>query len=63
MTDGPLLLSVREVAPLLRLGRDATYELVRSGRLRSIRLNRKVLIPRTELEAFVQRELDGEVPR
>jgi len=52
----PLLLSVREAARLLGLGRDSTYQLIREGRLRAVRIGRRLLIPRTELEDFVQRE-------
>lgn len=56
MSDGPLLVSVREAAAELGLGRDSVYRCVAEGRLRSVRVNRKVLIPRTELVAFVERE-------
>lgn len=56
MGDRPLLLSVRQAAAELGCGRDACYRLVREGRLRSVRVGRKVLIPRTELAAFVERE-------
>jgi excisionase family DNA binding protein len=58
----PLLLSVpgfqRELGSL---GRDTIYQLVREGRIRSVRVGRKILIPRSELEAFIEREL--EVPK
>lgn len=59
MTD-PLLLGVREAARRLGLGRDAAYSLVREGRLRSVRVGRRVLIPRVELEAFLAREMARE---
>jgi excisionase family DNA binding protein len=52
----PLLVGVRDAAATLGLGRDATYQLVRSGRLRSLAVGRKRLIPRTELAAFIERE-------
>jgi len=52
----PLLVGVREAARELGIGRDATYQLVREGRLRSVVLSRRVMIPRTELAAFVERE-------
>jgi excisionase family DNA binding protein len=55
MTE-PLLVTVREAAALLGLGRDRAYELVRSGRIRCIQVGRKRLVPRSELEAFVERE-------
>lgn len=55
---GALLLGVREAAHQLGIGRDATYALIREGRLRSVRVGRKVLVPRMELSAFVERESD-----
>lgn len=55
----PLLVSVRDAARSLGLGRDTAYQLVRDGRLRHVSFGRKLLIPRTELEAFVAREVDG----
>jgi excisionase family DNA binding protein len=53
----PFLLTVlafqRELGSV---GRDAIYLLVREGRIRSVRVGRKILIPRSELAAFVERE-------
>jgi excisionase family DNA binding protein len=56
-----LLLSVREAAQELGLGRDSTYALVREGRLRTVRVGRRVLIPATELEDFIRREVTENV--
>jgi excisionase family DNA binding protein len=55
MTE-PLLVSVREAAKRLGLGRDTAYQLVREGRLHSVALGRKRLVPVAELERFVERE-------
>jgi excisionase family DNA binding protein len=55
----PLLISVREAATRLGIGRDTAYALVAEGRLRSLRLGRRVLIPVVELSAFVHREAKG----
>jgi excisionase family DNA binding protein len=52
----PLLLSAQDAFRLIGLGRDSGYELIAQGRLRSIRLGRRVLVSRAECEAFVQRE-------
>jgi excisionase family DNA binding protein len=52
----PLLVGVREAATLLGLGRDATYQLIRDGRLRSVSVGRKRLIPRQECQSFIERE-------
>lgn len=54
--NGPLLLSVRDAARQLGIGRDTCYELVRCGRLRSVAIGRRRLIPFRELEAFAERE-------
>lgn len=55
----PLLLGVRDAARRLGIGRDVCYQLVREGRLRAVRVGRRILIPRAELERFVEREADG----
>lgn len=41
----PVTLRVEELMPILGIGRNTAYELVRSGRLRSIRVGRQVRIP------------------
>jgi excisionase family DNA binding protein len=42
-----------EAAPMLGLGRSAVYSLVRAGELRSIKVGRKILIPVTAIEEFL----------
>jgi excisionase family DNA binding protein len=54
--DRPLLMGVPAAARELGLGRDSAYALVHEGRLRAVHVGRRVLIPRTELAAFVERE-------
>ena len=49
----PLLLSVTEVAELLRIHRATVYDLLATGQLRSTTLGRRRLIPRAALEEFV----------
>ena len=51
--ESPLLLTVRDVEAALQLGRTATYELIRSGRLPVVRLGRAVRIPRTALVRWI----------
>jgi excisionase family DNA binding protein len=55
----PVLMPVRDFAKAEGLGRDATYRLVAEGRIRAVRVNRKILIPRSELAAFPEREMGG----
>ena len=52
-----LTLTVTEAAQLLGIGRNSAYDLVRSGRLRSIRMGRRLIIPRQEIENFLEREM------
>ena len=44
--DLPLTMRVEDLMPVLRIGRNAAYELVRSGKIRSIRVGRSIRIPR-----------------
>jgi len=46
----PLLLSVGQAARLLGVGSTLCWEMVHSGRLPSVRLGRRVLIPRAAVE-------------
>lgn len=48
-----LVLSVDEAATILGLSRAFTYQLAAQGTLPSLRLGRRVLIPRRALEEFV----------
>lgn len=56
MTE-PLLLSIRDAARRLGVGRDHAYMLVREGRLRSIAVGSRRLVPVAELAEFVRREV------
>lgn len=42
-----------EVAKLLRIGKPATYRLIRSGGLRSINVGRRILIPTNAIVDFL----------
>lgn len=50
----PLALTVLEAGQVLRVGRSVTYELVRSGQLRSVRIGRSIRIPRDALVEYLQ---------
>lgn len=60
-TEGPdrLLISIRDAAKRLGIGRDATYGLVREGRLPSVRVGRRLLVPASSLVGWVERELES----
>ena len=49
----PLTLTVDETAKVLRIGRNNAYNLVRSKKLRSIRIGRKIRIPREALQEYL----------
>ena len=49
----PLVLSVPEVARVLNLGRDTTYGLVRSGRIRSVRVGRQYRVPKAAVLEYL----------
>ena len=50
----PVTLRVEELMPILGIGRNTAYKLVRSGRLRSIRVGRQVRIPKNALVEFLE---------
>jgi excisionase family DNA binding protein len=50
----PLTVSVVDAAELLGISRAFAYELVARGELPSVRLGRRVVIPRRALEALVE---------
>lgn len=52
----PLLMGAQEAFRLIGIGRDLGYRLVAEGRLRGVKVNRRLLISRAECEAFVERE-------
>ena len=49
----PLTLRVEDLMPILDIGRNTAYELVRSGQIRSIRIGRQLRIPRDKLQRFL----------
>ena len=51
--DLPLTLRVEDLMPLLGVGRNTAYELVRSRQIRSIRIGHKISILKTEVIRFL----------
>jgi excisionase family DNA binding protein len=49
----PLLYRVDEAAEALRLSRSVLYELIRSGRLRTVKAGRRRLVPVAALTEYV----------
>ena len=56
LDDLPLTLRVEDLMPILDVGRNTAYELVRSGRIRSIRVGRQIRIPKDAVFDFLAGE-------
>lgn len=50
----PVVMSVEQLAETLQVGRNTAYSLVRSGRIKSVRVGRQIRVPRGALEAFLE---------
>lgn len=50
----PLILSVEELTQILGIGRNTAYDLIRCGRIRSVRIGHKIKIPKDSLLEFLQ---------
>lgn len=55
----PLLLKVEDLMPVLGIGRNTAYELVRTGQIFSIRIGRQLRIPKQALIDFVNKGQHG----
>ena len=53
MEEIPRTLTVDEAGQRLRIGRNNMYRLVNSGQIQSIKVGRKILIPRNALVRFL----------
>jgi len=51
--DLPLVLRVEDLMPILDIGRNTAYALVRSGQIRSIKVGRQIRIPRNAVIEFL----------
>ena len=47
--DLPLTLRVEDLMPILSIGRNIAYELIRCGKIRSIRIGKQLRIPKQAL--------------
>ena len=53
LEDLPLVLRVEDLMPILSIGRNTAYELVRCGRIRSVRVGNQIRIPRDAVVEFL----------
>lgn len=49
----PDVVSIAELQSMLRISRNTAYELVRSGKIRSVKIGRTYRIPRTAVEDYL----------
>ena len=54
--DLSLTLQVEELMPILGIGRNTAYELIRSGQIRSIRVGRQLRVPKDAVLDFLTRQ-------
>ena len=55
LNDLPMILQVEDLMPILGIGRNTAYELIRSGQIRSVRIGRQIRIPREALLEFLRK--------
>ena len=55
LNDLPMTLQVEDLMPILGIGRNTAYELIRSGQIRSVRIGRQIRIPREALLEFLRK--------
>ena len=54
MKDDKAVVSVNEMAAMLGISRGLAYQAVRDGRIRSVKLGSRILVPASEVEAFLK---------
>ena len=55
LSDLPMTLQVEDLMPILGIGRNTAYELIRSGQIRSVRIGRQIRVPREALLEFLRK--------
>ena len=56
LKEHPDVLSVQEVAKILRIGKNKAYGLVNDGNLSSIKMGGKIIVPKLSLIQFQKKE-------
>lgn len=52
--DLPLVLTVGQVSEILGIGRNKAYEIVRAGKIKSIRIGHQIRIPKESLAEYLE---------
>ena len=53
-TTGKLLFSIKEFCEMVGIGRTTFYQEVKAGRIKAKKMGRSTLIPKSELERFIE---------
>lgn len=61
-SDESLVLTPRETAKLLRVGKSTIYEQIRCGRIAHLKLGRRILVPRAALLKMLEDAGDNQHP-
>ena len=56
LSDLPLVMKVADLMPVLCIGRNTAYELVRSGQIRSIRVGRNIRVPKEAVAEYLSQQ-------
>lgn len=51
----PLVLRAEDLMPILDIGRNTAYELVRCGQIRSVRIGRSIRVPKDAVAEYLSR--------
>ena len=54
--DIPLIMTVEDLMPILQIGRSTAYKLVRSGKLKTFRVEKQIRISRDALIEYIKQE-------
>lgn len=54
LEDLPVVMRVEDLMPILSIGRNAAYDLVRCGKIRSFKIGNQIRIPREAVIEFLQ---------
>jgi excisionase family DNA binding protein len=57
--DQPLTYTVEEAAKLLRIGRNQGYDAAKSGELPTVKIGKRILVPRIALENLLKEAASG----
>ena len=55
----PLVLTVEEAAEALRISRQSAYQAVRNGEIPTVKVGRRILVPRQQLEEMLAGRPEG----